>query len=147
MYSVYRVLRYVSMHSSLLRRLANYKVCLCFIVLSVTVCTVGYVCLFHGDQICVFCWLLIHDIIISTCSCRYCNNSLVFGNIEPWCYLEFELKYHFWRPELNLLHNNNYFKQIAVADLSILLLMTFKFYYNSDSIHCHDTLLCHRDSG
>ena len=26
-------------------------VCLCFIVLSVTVCTVGYVCLFCEDQI------------------------------------------------------------------------------------------------
>ena len=35
---------------SLLRRLASYKACLCFIVLSVIVCTVGYVCLFHGDQ-------------------------------------------------------------------------------------------------
>ena len=32
-------------------RLASYKVCLCFIVLSVTVCTVGYVCLFRRDQI------------------------------------------------------------------------------------------------
>ena len=31
--------------------LASYKVCLHFIVLSVTVCTVGYVCLFCGDQI------------------------------------------------------------------------------------------------
>ena len=31
--------------------LASYKVCLCFIVLSVTVCTVGYVCIFCGDQI------------------------------------------------------------------------------------------------
>ena len=36
---------------SLLRRLASYNVCLCFIVLSVTVCTVGYVCSFCGDQI------------------------------------------------------------------------------------------------
>ena len=36
---------------SLLRRLASYKVCLCFIVLSVSVCTVGYVCSFRGDQI------------------------------------------------------------------------------------------------
>ena len=34
--------------------LASYKVCLCFIVLSVTVCTVGYVCLFCGDQIFVY---------------------------------------------------------------------------------------------
>ena len=31
--------------------LASYKVCLCFIVLAVTVCTVGYVCSFCGDQI------------------------------------------------------------------------------------------------
>ena len=29
----------------------QFKVCLCFIVLSVTVCTVGYICLFCGDQI------------------------------------------------------------------------------------------------
>ena len=33
-----------------LRRLASYKVCLCFIVLSVTVSTVGYVCSFLRDQ-------------------------------------------------------------------------------------------------
>ena len=35
-------------HYSVIRRLASYKICLCFIVLSVTVCTVGYVCLFHS---------------------------------------------------------------------------------------------------
>ena len=34
--------------------LNSYKVCLCFIVSSVTVCTVGYVCLFCGDQIFVY---------------------------------------------------------------------------------------------
>ena len=38
-------------HYSLKRRLASYKVCLCFIVLSVTVCTVGYVCSFRKDYI------------------------------------------------------------------------------------------------
>ena len=32
-------------------RLASFKVCLCAIVLSVTVCTIGYVCLFRRDQI------------------------------------------------------------------------------------------------
>ena len=32
-------------------RLASFKVCLCVIVLSVTVCAVGYVCLFRRDQI------------------------------------------------------------------------------------------------
>ena len=41
----------MSIHYSLIRRLASYKVCLCFIVLSVKVCTVGYVCSFHRDQI------------------------------------------------------------------------------------------------
>ena len=38
---------------SILSRLATYKEFLYFIVLSVTVSTVGYVCLFHGDQILV----------------------------------------------------------------------------------------------
>ena len=36
---------------SLIRRLASYKVHLCFIVLSVTVCTVEYVCSFLREQI------------------------------------------------------------------------------------------------
>ena len=42
---------YYSEYYSLLRRLASYTVCLCFTVLTVTVCTVGYVCSFYGDQI------------------------------------------------------------------------------------------------
>ena len=29
-------------------------VCLCFIVLSIIVCTVGYVCIFCGDQVFVY---------------------------------------------------------------------------------------------
>ena len=41
-------------------RLASFKVCLCFIVLSVTVCTVGYICLFREDQI--FVDVYIHDV-------------------------------------------------------------------------------------
>ena len=52
---------------SLLRRLASYKVCLCFIVLSVTVCTVGYVCSFCGDQIFVdfvsFLFMIIYEVL------------------------------------------------------------------------------------
>ena len=36
---------------SLIRRAANYKVSLCFIVLLVTVYTVGYVCSFLNDKI------------------------------------------------------------------------------------------------
>ena len=43
-------------HNLLLRRLASYKVRLRFIVLLVTVCTVGYVCSFCGDQIL---WILL----------------------------------------------------------------------------------------
>ena len=39
-------------HYSLIGKLAGYyKVCLCFIALLVTVCTVGYVCSFCRDQI------------------------------------------------------------------------------------------------
>ena len=39
-------------HCSLIRslQLASFKVYLCVIVLSVIVCTVGYVCLFRRDQ-------------------------------------------------------------------------------------------------
>ena len=46
-------------------KLVSFKVCLCVIVLSVTVCTVGYityVCLFRRDRIFVdFVQFLIHD--------------------------------------------------------------------------------------
>ena len=39
---------YTKMYYSLM--LTSYKVCLSFVVLSVTVCTVGYVCSFRGDE-------------------------------------------------------------------------------------------------
>ena len=58
-------------HYSLLRRMASYKVCLCFIVLWVTVCTVGYVCLFHGEQIFVdfvsFLSMIIYEVLYTWC--------------------------------------------------------------------------------
>ena len=38
-------------HYLLIRRVTSYKVCLCFVVLLVTVCTVRYVCSFRRDQI------------------------------------------------------------------------------------------------
>ena len=45
----------------------SYKVRLCFIVLSVTVCTVGYICLFYGDQIFVdlvsFLSMIIYEVL------------------------------------------------------------------------------------
>ena len=51
--------------------LGGYKVCLCFIVLSVTFCTVGYVCLFCGDQIFVsfvsFLSMIIYEILYKWC--------------------------------------------------------------------------------
>ena len=53
-------------HYSLLRRLASYKVCLCFIVFSVTDCIVVYVCSFHGDYILVdfvsFLFMIIYEV-------------------------------------------------------------------------------------
>ena len=56
-------------HCSLIRslRLASFKIYLCVIVLSVTVCTVGYICLFYRDQIFVdivsFLSMIIYEII------------------------------------------------------------------------------------
>ena len=41
----------MQLHYRLLQSLDSYRVHLCFIVLSVTVCTVGYFCVFRGDQI------------------------------------------------------------------------------------------------
>ena len=66
------------LHYPLLRSLDNYKVRLCFIVLSVTVCTVGYICLFHGDEILVdyvsFLSMIIYEVLYTWCV-RYniCN--------------------------------------------------------------------------
>ena len=108
-------------HYLLLRRLASYKVCLCFIVLSVTVCTVGYVCLFCGDQIFVYfvsflsmiiyevlytwclrynicsAWFL--DIRISTCSACNLPWSLKLASITLSCILYLQQK--FWLKTLS----------------------------------------------
>ena len=55
------------LHYPLLRSLDGYKVRLCFIVLSVTVCTVGYICLFRGDQIFMdyvsFLFMIIYELL------------------------------------------------------------------------------------
>ena len=54
-------------HYSLIRRLARYKVCLHFIVLSVTVYTVGYLCSIHRDSIFVdfvcFLSMIIYEVL------------------------------------------------------------------------------------
>ena len=54
-------------HYTLLRSLDSYKVCLCFIVLSVTVYTIGYICLFCVDQIFVdyvsFLSMIIYEVL------------------------------------------------------------------------------------
>ena len=80
------------LHYSLLKRLASYKVCLCFIVLSVTVCTAGYICLFRGDLIFVdfvsFLSMIIYEILFTWClkvkylqhlAFRYKNYQLVLS--------------------------------------------------------------------
>ena len=43
---------------SLLRSMTSYKVCLCFIMLPIIVCIVGYICLFilWGSNFCGFCY-------------------------------------------------------------------------------------------
>ena len=54
-------------HYSLLRRLASYKVYLCFIVLSVIVHIVGYFCSFREDRIFVdfisFLSIIIYEVL------------------------------------------------------------------------------------
>ena len=59
------------LHYPLIWRLGSYKVCLCFIVLSVTVCIVGYICLFRGDQIFVgfvtFLSMIIYEVLYAWC--------------------------------------------------------------------------------
>ena len=51
--------------------LDSYKVCLCFIALWVTVCAVGYICLFCGDQIFVyfvsFLFMIIYKVLYTWC--------------------------------------------------------------------------------
>ena len=94
----------ICIHYSLIGRLASYKVYLCFIVLSVTVCTVGYICVFRGDQIVVdfvsFLSMIIYEVLYTWCLrynicsawfLRYKNINLFHaGNISllaPFCYL------------------------------------------------------------
>ena len=66
-----RTKMYIHSDFSLIRslRLASFKVCLCVIVLSVTVCTVGYVCLLCRDQIFVdfisFLPMIIYEVLYS----------------------------------------------------------------------------------
>ena len=59
---------------SLIKRLATYKVFLCFAMLSVTVCTVGYVCSFRVDQIFVhFVSFLVYQLLYTLLKCLKYN--------------------------------------------------------------------------
>ena len=59
------------LHYLLLWNLDSYKIFLCFIVLSATVCTVGYICLFRGGQFFVdfvsFLSLIIYEVLYTRC--------------------------------------------------------------------------------
>ena len=59
------------LHYPLLQNLDSYKVRLCFIVLSVTVCTVVYICLFRGDQVFMdfssFLPMIIYEVLHTWC--------------------------------------------------------------------------------
>ena len=50
---------HTKMYYSLIKRLISYKVCLCCVVFSITVCTVGYICSFGEGQ------FLIRDNLLS----------------------------------------------------------------------------------
>ena len=66
--------------------LENYKVCLCFIVLSVIVCTVGYICIFSGDQAFVYfvCFLsmIIYEALYTSSDLRHNICSARFLDIK-----------------------------------------------------------------
>ena len=59
------------LHYPLWWSLDSYKVHLCFVVLSVTVCTVGYICIFRGDQIFVdfvsFLSMILYKVLYTWC--------------------------------------------------------------------------------
>ena len=88
--------------SSLLRRLVSYKVSLCFIVLLVTVYTVGYVCLFSGDQIFVdfvrFLSMIIYSFIYIIFKVLYNICSALFLDIRISAYLFSRFTYIFVKP-------------------------------------------------
>ena len=92
------------LHYPLLRSLDTYKVHLCFIVLSVTVGTVGYICLFHGDQIFVdfvsFLSMIIYEVLHTWCL-RYNICSAWFLDIRiSTCYGCFSASMlKKWQPE------------------------------------------------
>ena len=75
----------------LLQSLDSYKVCLYFIVLLVTVCTVGYICFFHGDQTFVdfvsLLSMIIYEVLYTWCL-RYNICSAWFLDIK------YQLVYH-----------------------------------------------------
>ena len=98
------------LHYPLLQSLGSYKVHLCFIVLSVTVCTVGYICLFCGDQIFVdfvsFLSMIIYEILYTWCL-RYNICSAGFLDIRistcfnwPWKLVRLlpHLSHLLWHP-------------------------------------------------
>ena len=73
-------------HYSLIRSKAGqYKVCLCFIVLSVIVCTVGYVCSFRRDQSFMdfvsFLSMIIYEVLYPLSWCLWYNCSTWFLDI------------------------------------------------------------------
>ena len=86
------------LHYPLLRSLDSYKVRLCFIVLSVTVCTVGYICLCHGDQIFMdfvnFLSTIIYEVLYMWCL-RYNICSAWFLDVGISTCLVWILKWYF----------------------------------------------------
>ena len=84
-------------------RLASFKVCLCVIVLLVTICTVGYVCLFRRHQTFVnfisFLSMIIYEVVY----------------ILSWC-----LRYTICSAWLLDIRISTYFASMSYVDLWIL---------------------------
>ena len=106
------------LHYPLLWSLDIYKVRLCFIVLSVKVCTVGYICLFSGDQIFVdfvsFLSMIIYEIlswVLYTWCLRYNICSTWFLDIRiSTCFL---LRCLLW-PWITILRIQNLYQMLSI---------------------------------
>ena len=98
-------------HCLLIRRLVSYKVRFCFVVLSVTICTVGYVCSFLRDQIFAdfvsfkFLSMIIYEVLYILSYLRYNMCSSWFLDIRISTCSTFD-PYSFFKPDARLVSRN-----------------------------------------
>ena len=108
--------------------LYSFKVCLCVIVFSVTICTVGYVCSFCKHQIFMdivsFLSMIIYEVLYTLLSwcVRYTICSAWFIDIRIWTCLLLGLKYPFTIITLNSTMNINLCRIVYSVLYGILII-------------------------